>query len=66
MARRLAERLDTEIVVDTMEGTLQSAYNPWPIRLYVLVGGTVRYAGDQGPFGYVPAELDAVLEDLTA
>ena len=52
------------VVLDSMDDTLLSAYNSWPIRLYVIDKGRVVYTGKQGPFGYAPDEVDDALEEL--
>lgn len=54
------------VVLDSMENTLLTAYNSWPIRLYIIDKGTVVYTGKQGPFGYDPGEAEAALERLSA
>jgi hypothetical protein len=66
MARRLvdAKGLRMTVVADTMADTLMRAYNAWPIRLYVLHRGQVAFAGEQGPFGYLPAAVDEALGRL--
>lgn len=63
MARWLVDKKDFRmpIVLDSMENTLLTAYNSWPIRLYIINGGRVAFCGKQGPFGYAPAEVDAAL-----
>ncbi|MFN3202152.1 MAG: deiodinase-like protein [Bradymonadia bacterium] len=63
MAERLIEtrELSMDVVLDTMENALLRAYNAWPIRLYVIQGGVVRYSGDQGPFGYDPEQVHQAL-----
>jgi hypothetical protein len=52
------------VVLDTIKDKLLKAYNSWPIRLYIINEGTIVFCGDQGPFGYSPASLDAVLRKL--
>ncbi len=65
MARWLVEKKKWEmpVVVDSMQNTLLSAYNTWPIRLYVFKAGKVVFEGEQGPFGYNTQEVDAFLEE---
>ncbi len=66
MARWLLEQksLQTPVVLDDMRDGLLHAYNAWPIRLYVLRDGHVAFAGEQGPFGYSPAAVDAALTTM--
>ena len=73
-------RFPFPVVVDTMDDEIARRWSAWPERLFCVdVGGTVRYVGEQGPFGfwprketppYVPDErfdpgepLDAFLEE---
>ncbi len=67
MAVWLVEKKPWEmpVVLDEMSDRLLRAYNSWPIRLYIVAAGMIVYCGDQGPFGYQPAELDPVLRELT-
>jgi len=58
------KHFDMPLVLDTMQDTLLKAYNSWPIRLYVIHESKVVYCGDQGPFGYEPSSVDAVLKKL--
>lgn len=66
MAQRLvdAKNFSMEVVVDAMDNHLLHAYNAWPIRLYVVTGGELVFAGRQGPFGYDVDEVDAFLTQL--
>jgi type I thyroxine 5'-deiodinase len=68
MARWLIEKkqLDMPLVLDAMDDKLLTAYNTWPIRLYIVRDGRVAYCGDQGPFGYEPADVDKALAQLSA
>jgi len=56
------KHFDMPLVLDTMQDTLLKTYNSWPIRLYVIHESKVVYCGDQGPFGYEPSIVDAVLK----
>jgi hypothetical protein len=58
------KHFDMPVVLDTIEDNLLKAYNSWPIRLYIIHEGTIAFCGDQGPFGYSPPSLDAVLQKL--
>ena len=67
VAHRCDEALDIDpipILVDDIEDTAERAYSGWPDRLY-LVGenGRIAYAGDRGPFGFKPAELEAAIRE---
>jgi hypothetical protein len=68
MARWLVDKkqLRTRVVVDAMDDALMRAYNAWPIRLYVLEHSRVAFTGEQGPFGYLPAAVDAALEEISS
>lgn len=45
-------------VVDGPENAVDAAYAGWPERLFVIErGGTIAYAGKQGPFGFLPEEV---------
>ena len=52
------------ILVDSMDNTVASAYGGWPDRLY-LVGrdGKIAFQGEMGPFGFLPDELEAAIEE---
>ena len=58
------KHFDMPVALDTIEDKLLKAYNSWPIRLYIIHDGTIAFCGDQGPFGYSPPGLDAVLQKL--
>jgi Iodothyronine deiodinase len=59
-ARRM--RLTLPVLVDGIDNATSSAYGGWPDRLY-LIGrhGHVAFQGDEGPFGFKPAELEAAI-----
>jgi hypothetical protein len=59
------ERLDLSpmtVLIDDMQNTADRAYAGFPDRLY-LVGkdGRIAYAGDPGPIGFRPDELEAAV-----
>lgn len=60
MADKLA--LTIPAVVDTLDDTTNRAYGGWPDRLY-LVGkdGRIAYKGGQGPWGFVPSQLETAI-----
>jgi Iodothyronine deiodinase len=69
-AEACAVRLRTRIPValDALDNEVASRYGAWPDRLY-LVGrdGRIAYQGGEGPFGFVPEELDAAIQrELTS
>jgi hypothetical protein len=61
-ATRLAIRMP--VLLDGADDRVALAYGGWPDRLY-LVGrdGTIAYQGGEGPFGFLPEELDAAIRD---
>jgi hypothetical protein len=61
-ARRLAVRIP--VVIDEIDDGVAAAYGGWPDRLY-LVGcdGRIAFRGEKGPFGFVPHELEAAIEE---
>lgn len=71
--RAIAQRCDIalgltpmKVLLDDMKNTAGSAYSGHPDRLY-LVGkeGRISYAGDRGPRGFMPDELeDAIRSEL--
>jgi hypothetical protein len=58
-------RLRTRIPVllDDVDDAVAVAYGGWPDRLY-LIGrdGRVAFQGEEGPFGFKPAELEQAIE----
>jgi len=67
MAKTLvaAKDISMQVFLDNMHDEALHLYNAWPIRLYVVQDGVIRYSGKQGPFGYQPAEVEKVLRNLT-
>ena len=49
-------------LIDGMDDAVNKAYQALPDRLY-LVGknGEIAYAGDRGPFGFKPDELETAI-----
>ena len=66
MAKRLVEKkvFPMPVFVDGIEDGVMRLYNAWPIRLYVIQNGQIVYMGGQGPFGYEPSQVDALLRTL--
>ncbi len=64
-AQACAARQRTRIpmALDTLDNEVASRYGGWPDRLY-LVGrdGRIAYQGGEGPFGFLPEELEAAIE----
>lgn len=55
------------MLIDDLDNTVASAYGGWPDRLY-LIGrdGRIAFQGDQGPFGFIPDQLEhALIEELS-
>ena len=59
-ALRMAIRLP--VLIDGIDDRVASQYGGWPDRLY-LVGkdGRIAFQGREGPFGFVPEELDRAI-----
>jgi hypothetical protein len=56
------------VLLDDVDDSVARAYGGWPDRLY-LVGrdGRVAFQGEEGPFGFKPADLAHAIEaDLAA
>lgn len=53
---------DCPVVVDNMEDTANKAYAGMPMRLHIIKGGTVEYAGGAGPTFYNPNAVREWLE----
>jgi type I thyroxine 5'-deiodinase len=52
-------------VLDTFDNATERAYTAWPDRLYVIDReGKVAYKSTPGPFGFNPAQAEAVLKKL--
>lgn len=50
-------------VVDGMDNAVDTAYAAWPERLYVVgADGRIAYAGQHGPWGFKPDEVEAWLD----
>ena len=71
--RAIAQRCDIalglapmKVLIDDMKDTAGSAYSGHPDRLYLVSkDGRISYAGDRGPRGFNPDELeDAIRTDL--
>lgn len=57
--------IEIPALVDGIENTVEAAYTGWPDRLYVIDrGGRVAYKSAPGPYGFLPAEVEAGLRKL--
>ena len=61
-AARLPVRIP--VVIDGIEDGVAAAYGAWPDRLYLVGrGGRIAFQGGTGPFGFLPDELEAAIEE---
>ena len=61
-ALRLPVRMP--VVIDGIEDGVAAAYGAWPDRLYLVGrGGRIAFQGGTGPFGFLPHELEAAIEE---
>ena len=61
-APRLSVRMP--VVIDGIEDGVAAAYGAWPDRLYLVGrGGRIAFQGGAGPFGFLPDELEAAIEE---
>lgn len=53
-------------LLDDMQDSVNAAYGAWPDRLYLVAkSGVIAYAGETGPRGFKPDELEAaIVEEL--
>jgi len=66
-AQSCVRNLGIEIpaLVDGMGNPTEAAYTAWPDRLYVIDrSGRVAYKSAAGPYGFHPAEAEAVLRRI--
>ena len=58
----LRMRMTLPVLIDRMDNAVASAYGGWPDRMY-LIGrdGRVAFQGEEGPFGFKPAELETAI-----
>jgi hypothetical protein len=56
-------KLSIPILVDSLDHEVETAFNGWPERLYMLdTAGRVVYQGGKGPYGFDPDEFDRFLD----
>ena len=57
--------IEIPAVVDDIANSTEAAFTAWPDRLYVIDRqGRVAYKSAPGPYGFYPAEAEAVLRQL--
>jgi iodothyronine deiodinase-like protein len=57
--------IELPALVDEPDNRVERAYTAWPDRLYVIdPGGRVAHKSPAGPFGFKPAEVEAVLKRI--
>jgi hypothetical protein len=59
-ALRLAIRMP--VVIDGVDDAVCRAYGAYPDRMALVgKGGCLRYLGNEGPFGFIPEELESAI-----
>ena len=54
-------------VLDEFGNSTEKTYTGWPDRLYLIdTQGKIAYKSKAGPFGFVPADLEAALVRVTS
>ena len=57
--------IELPALVDEPDNAVERAYTAWPDRLYVIDReGRIAHKSAAGPFGFKPAEVQAILERL--
>jgi type I thyroxine 5'-deiodinase len=57
--------IELPAVVDGSDDRVERAYTGWPDRLYVIDrNGRIAHKSAAGPFGFKPAEVEAVLKRI--
>jgi len=46
------------VVLDDITNVCAKAYGAWPERFYIIENNIIQFKGAQGPFGYLPAEVN--------
>ncbi len=65
VAQACCERMKVSMpcVVDEIDNRVDNAYAAWPERFFVVgADGRIAYAGEQGPWGFKPAEVEKWLK----
>ena len=68
-AALLVDRLKyrAPLAIDGIDDGVGLAFGAWPERIYIIdAGGTVRYKGGLGPFGFHPEEAEKKLAEVVA
>ena len=68
-AALLVDRLKyrAPLAVDSIDDTAGLTFGAWPERIYIIdTGGTVRYKGGLGPFGFHVDEAEKKLAEVVA
>lgn len=51
--------------VDEMDDAVMMAYVGWPERLFLVdCDGEIAYAGEKGPWGFKPEELEEAIKEI--
>ena len=59
--------IEMPAIVDNFDDATDTAYSGWPDRLYVIDReGRIAYKSAPGPFGFKPADMEAVITKLVA
>ena len=59
--------LKMPMALDDMGNQVEDAYRAWPDRLFVLnADGVITYRSEQGPFGFLPGDWEAAINDTIA
>lgn len=59
-------KLTMPCVVDGVDNAVDDLYAGWPERIFVIgADGRIEYAGEQGPWGFKPADAEQALRHLT-
>jgi len=53
------------MLIDDLDDTACKAYDAWPDRLFLVdVAGKLAFAGERGPRGFEPNELESAIVEL--
>jgi len=57
--------IEMPAVIDNIDNTTEAAYTGWPDRLYLIDrDGRIAFKSGTGPWGFVPADLEAKLKQI--
>ncbi len=55
-------RIRMPVLIDGIDNEAAKRYGGWPDRLYLIErDGRIAFQGEEGPFGFRPAELNAAI-----